>query len=144
MNPISADTLTNALRWRYATKIFDAEKKIPAPLWSALEESFRLTRSSLGLQPWHFIMITNDELRQRLRAHSWDQPQITDCSHLLVLAAKTDIDETEVNRWIDCIASTRGVTSESLSSYRDLMLGFLSPLSGADQNRTVIFRSKPE
>jgi nitroreductase len=123
MQPISGDVLLQALRWRYATKQFDAQKQIPASTWYALEQSLVLTPSSYGLQPWKFIVIRDPDLRAKLRQHSWNQPQVTDCSHYVVFAAKIKTSAEDVDRLIQAIASTRGVTTESLEFYRKMMLG---------------------
>jgi nitroreductase len=84
--------LIEALNWRYATKQFDPSRKIPAPVWEALEDALVLTPSSYGLQPWHFFVVTDPELKAALRPHSWNQPQVTDCSHHVVFATRRDID----------------------------------------------------
>jgi len=63
---MTPDQLLTALRWRYATKKFDPSKKIPAGVWSALEEALVLTPSSFGLQPWKFFVVDNPALRARL------------------------------------------------------------------------------
>jgi nitroreductase len=80
--------LLTALNWRYATKVFDSSKKIPADTWAALEESLVLTPSSFGLQPWKFFIIQDQELREKLVAHTWRQRQVADCSHLVVMTVK--------------------------------------------------------
>ena len=67
MPAITPETLLESLRWRYAVKRFDAERRIPDALWSSLEESLVLTPSSYGLQPWMFLVITSPELRAELR-----------------------------------------------------------------------------
>ena len=80
--------LLQALQWRYATKTFDPSQRIPSETWEALESALVLTASSYGLQPWKFLVITDPELRAQLRPHSWNQSQITECSHLVVLLKK--------------------------------------------------------
>ena len=61
-------TIIDALTWRYATKKFDTEKKISAEQLSTLKEALRLSPSSFGIQPWHFVVVENTELRAKLRA----------------------------------------------------------------------------
>src|SRR5260221_7762978 len=84
MNPISNEQLLNALEWRYATKLFDANKKIPADVWQTLERALILTPTSYGLQPYKFIVMTDAEKRAELLAHSWNQRQVVQCSHYVV------------------------------------------------------------
>ncbi|MFA7344249.1 MAG: NAD(P)H-dependent oxidoreductase [Terrimicrobiaceae bacterium] len=113
--------LIESLNWRYATKRFDPSKKIPAPVWEALEDALVLTPSSYGLQPWHFFVVTDTKLKAALRPHSWDQPQVTDCSHHVVFATRRDIDAAFVEKYLARIAHVRGIPIESLGFYRDMM-----------------------
>lgn len=122
---MTSETLLQDLRWRYATKKFDAAKAIPTELWSAVEESLVLTPSSFGLQPWHFVVITDEAVRAELMGHSWNQPQVADCSHFLVLTARKDIDEAFINAFIASTAEKRGLAVESLEEYRQMMVGFV-------------------
>ena len=127
MNPksISSSQLLDALRWRYATKAFDPNRKIAADTWSALEESLVLSPSSFGLQPYRFLVISDPATRERLFPHAWGQRQVVDASHFVVFAARTSVTEAEIDTFIAHIAQTRGVTPESLASYRGMMTGML-------------------
>src|SRR5205085_11219306 len=91
------EELLQQLRWRYATKKFDPSRKIPAKQWAILEEALSLAPSSYGLQPWRPFVITDPQVRQRLRPVAYDQPQITDASHLVVFAAKLKVTEQDVD-----------------------------------------------
>ncbi len=122
MTPITPDHLLEAQNWRYATKQFDASKKIPAATWQALEQTLILSPSSYGLQPWQFFVVTNPDLRAKLRPHSWNQAQITDASHLVVFAIPEEIDIPYMEKYLARIAEVRGVTLESLGFYRDMMM----------------------
>lgn len=115
--------LLDALQWRYATKVFDASKKIPADVWSALEKTLVLTPTSYGLQPYQFIIVQDPAKRAALLPHSWGQKQVVDCSHFIVFTARTDMKEADVNKLIERISSVRGIPAASLNSYRDMMLG---------------------
>lgn len=61
-------------------------------------------------------------LRQELRRHAWNQPQVTDASHLIIFCARKTIDERYVNDFVTRIAKIREVNRESLSSYERIML----------------------
>jgi len=117
------------LKWRYATKVFDSEKKISAELWEQVEESLVLTPSSFGLQPWKFLVITDQTVKEKLLEHSWNQAQVTDCSHLVVLTALKNLDEADVERFIKDIHSKRGGEVTALDPYKGMMTGFLSGMS---------------
>lgn len=124
--PVSNDTLVNQLRWRYATKQFDATKRISAADWATLEESLVLTPSSFGLQPWRFIVVTDQATKEKLVPVSWGQRQLADASHIVVFAIKKDVGPNEVEHYINRIAHVRGVSSDSLNGFRDVLLGFLA------------------
>jgi nitroreductase len=124
MQTLTPDALLGQLRWRYATKQFDPAKKIPADVWSALEEVLILTPSSFGLQPWKFIVVTDPEVKKSLSAVSWKQTQPADCSHHVVFATCTSLGDAEIDNYIGSIAATRGVTRESLAGFRGVMSGF--------------------
>lgn len=77
---MNAQELIKTLEWRYATKIFNPNRRIPEADWNALLESLHLSPSSLGLQMWKFIDVREPSVRAELRSVSWDQPQVTDSS----------------------------------------------------------------
>jgi nitroreductase len=130
MTPVPAETLIRQLSWRYATKKFDASKKIAPETWTALERAAMLAPSSYGLQPWKFVEVTDPKLRQTLRTHSWNQPQITDASHLVVFARRSEMTPSDVQRWVDRIVEVRGVPQQALAGYRDMMLGSVANPAG--------------
>jgi nitroreductase len=129
--PISATTLLQQLSWRYATKKFDAERKIPAETWAALEEALVLSPSSFGLQPWRFIVVKTPETRKALQEASWNQTQVVDASHLVVLASKNDVSEEYVGDFLSLVAETRSMDLALLDTYRGMILQFVSHLSKA-------------
>lgn len=117
--------LLQALKWRYAVKKFDSQKKIDELTWNVLQEVLILTPSSYGLQPWKFHIVTNQDLKQKLTLQSWKQKQIEDCSHLVIFTCKTHIDENYIQSFIDSLATSRGVASETLEGYKKVMIGDL-------------------
>ncbi len=114
--------LLASLEWRYATKAFDT-RKLPDATWAALEESLRLTPSSYGLQPWKFIVVNDPALRAKLRPVSWNQSQVTDASHLVVFARRTEVTEADVNEFFHQMVTERGADAAKLEPYRQMMLG---------------------
>jgi len=129
MNHISHTQLIDALQWRYATKSFDAAKKLSAELINTLIESLHLSPSSFGLQPWKFIVVENPELRAELRNHSWGQTQATDASHLIVLAVKEKIDAADVQQWIECLANTQSTPIENLAPLQGMIMHSVTTMS---------------
>ena len=114
--------LLASLEWRYATKAFDT-RKLPDATWAALEESLRLTPSSFGLQPWKFIVVNDPAVRAKLRPVSWNQSQVTDASHLVVFARRTEMTEADVNEFFNQIVSDRKIDASVIEPYRQMMLG---------------------
>lgn len=112
-----------ALQWRYATKAFDPEKKIPAETMAEIEQSLVLTPSSYGLQPWKFLILTDKATRESLVPHSWGQRQVADCSHFVVFTVKKTFGEADVDAYVARMAEVRGVPASALQSYRDIMVG---------------------
>ena len=125
MTPVPPSTLLNQLHWRYATKRFDPNRKIPADLWKTLEEVLVLAPSSFGLQPWKFVVVTNPETKRALVLHSWTQSQPGDCSHHVVFAVRKGLGAHDVERYVQRIMAVRGATRESLTPYQNIMLGSL-------------------
>jgi nitroreductase len=96
MNHLNTTDLLEHLNWRYATKQFDPAKTIAPEIWTALEDALVLTPSSYGLQPWKFLIITSPELKAQLQPFSWNQSQVTDCSHYVVFAIKKNLAAEDV------------------------------------------------
>ena len=118
---LEANQLLEALQWRYATKAFDASRQIDQATWQSLEQALVLTASSYGLQPWKFLVITDAAIRAELRPHSWNQSQITDCSHLVVLLKKRTINAADAERLIQATAAARGIEASALDGYRQMI-----------------------
>ena len=83
------------LDWRYATKQFDPTKKVSQEHLDTLLEAIRMTPTSFGLQPYHFYVISNEEIKNKIQAVAWNQPQIGTSSHLIVFTARTDLIENK-------------------------------------------------
>ena len=125
MNPVSTDTLLAALHWRYAVKKFDPAKTISTADWTVLEQALVLSPSSVGLQPWKFVIVTDPAMKARLKPAAWDQSQVTDCSHFVVFTVRKDLGADHVDRHINRMAEVRGVTAESLGKFRQMITGNL-------------------
>lgn len=123
---LTPDTLLSNLAWRYATKKFDIDKKIPAEIWNTLEEALILSPSSFGLQPWKFLVVNDKDVREKLKPVSWNQSQITDSSHLVVFARKLTIVPGDVEKLISKIAEVRKMPVENLAQYKGMMFGFIA------------------
>lgn len=118
--------ITELLKWRYATKKYDPSKTVPAEKVELILEAVRLTATSSGLQPFELFVITNAEIREKIKAVSWNQAQVTDCSHLLVFAAWDDITPERVNMMFDLTNQVRGTINEGWENYRKQLLGIVA------------------
>lgn len=118
-------TLIDALNWRYATKRMNG-RKIPAEKLERILEAARLSASSMGLQPYNIIVVENPELRQRIQPVAYNQPQITEASHLLVFAAWEDVTAAHANEYITQIAKTRGVGEDTLAGFKNSLMGIVN------------------
>ena len=107
--------------WRYATKKFDATKKVSDEDLETLIEATRLSASSYGLQPYHILVISNQETKEQLKPASWNQSQITDASHIIVFANATDFGEELVDDYVANVSQTRNIPEEGLRGYADFM-----------------------
>lgn len=116
-----SDLLTQ-LQWRYATKKMDPARAVPAEKVDRILEAIRLTASSSGLQPYTVLVVTNPEVRAKIRAHAWDQAQITDGSHLLVFAAWDHYTPERINAMFDLVNEERGMRNEGWEAYRQKLL----------------------
>jgi nitroreductase len=129
MKQLTPEQLLAALRWRYATKQFDAAQKIPDEVWDTLEETLVLTPSSFGLQPWKFIVVKDPELRLQLQAESWNQTQTTEASHFVVFAARTDLNSDDIESWIARMSEIQGRTLQDLAPMKGMIAGFCQAMS---------------
>jgi nitroreductase len=123
MSNMTNEQLLTALNWRYATKVFDAAKKIPADVWKTLEQSLVLTPTSYCLQPYKFLVINNPAKRAELLPHSWNQRQTVDASHFVVFTARTEMKEADVDKLIKRSVDVRKLPANALDAYRGRMLG---------------------
>jgi nitroreductase len=133
MKPISKEDILTRLHWRYATKKFDHIRKIPQEEWEILEKSLILSPSSFGFEPWKFLVVTNPEIRTKLVAASWNQSQVSDASHLLVLAAKQGMNVSDVEALIERTAEIRKTPSTVLEGYRSMLTTFISNHTALDE-----------
>lgn len=115
-------SLIDKLQWRYATKKMDPAKAVPPEKVEQILEAIRLTASSSGLQPYEVLVITNKEVREKIKPIANGQSQITDCSHLLVFAAWDTYTKKRINDAFDMTETIRNFTSESGTAYRQMLL----------------------
>ena len=114
--------LIEKLNWRYAVKRFDSTKKISDADWKTLEEALILSPSSYGLQPWKFYVVTDENVKKELQPHAWNQPQLVEASHIIVIAAKKDADANDIEKYVNRVMEVRGTKAEDLAMIKGMML----------------------
>jgi len=125
-------SVIESLNWRYATKIMTGEKISQQTLDNILEAT-RLSASSYGLQPYSIVVVSNPKIKAQLLPAAYGQSQIIDSSHLLVFCIWKNIGQTEVTSYINDIATTRGISSETLEGFANTILGTVTSLSEEQQ-----------
>ncbi|MEI8361338.1 MAG: NAD(P)H-dependent oxidoreductase [bacterium] len=121
--------IKNALAWRYATQVFDKDKKVSDDDINTILESGRLAPSSYGIEAWKFLVIRNVALRTKLKEAGYGQLKITDASHLIVIARRTDVRENIVNERVARTAKIQHQTEESLSGLAEMINGRINAVS---------------
>lgn len=129
---LDAETLLRVLDARYAVKLFDANRKIDDATWQTLEKALVLSPSSFGLQPWKFVVITDDALKAELLPHAWNQPSVTSASHLVVFFAKNVLGDEDVQKLMTATAEIRHMPQESLDGYAGMIGGAISHMTPED------------
>ncbi len=112
------------LNWRYATKKFDTSRKISDTDLEKVLEAIRLTPTSFGLQPYHFYVITNQEIKDKIQAAAWNQPQVGTSSHLLVFTARTDLMQNK-EEYFTLMSGGNPEIRAALKEFEDMMNGFI-------------------
>ena len=118
----SSDALIERMNWRYAAKKMDPAQPVPEDKVARIVEAARLAPTSSGLQPFELIVVTNPEVRARIREIAWNQAQITDGSHLLVFAAWDNYTADRINMMFDLTNDQRGFKNEGWENYRQMLL----------------------
>lgn len=124
-------SLIDTLNWRYACKKFDTSKKINEGQLDFLKESIRLTATSFGMQPFKVLIINNQELKDELKPVSWNQSQISDCSHLFVFCNYTKVTREMVDEYAALRAKVQEKTMEETMKYIDYLWSNVKEYSDA-------------
>ena len=113
------------LLWRYATKRFDPSKKLSEDKLHILKEAFNLTATSFGLQPLKLVVISNPELKEKLMPLSFNQIQVRDASHILILCVESKIDKNFILDHFKRVEGIRNTPREILEPFeKNLIASF--------------------
>lgn len=117
------------LRWRYATKKFDVDKKLSKEKLNIIKQAFNLTATSFGLQTINLVILENKDIRTSLVAHSYNQKQVLDASHLLVICIQDNIENADVNNYYKNIKTIRNTPDGILEPYRKDLVEMMANMS---------------
>ncbi len=113
--------LLDKLKWRYAAKAMNGQKVSQDKIDSIIEAA-SLAPTSSGLQPFEIMIVTNQEIKAKIKEIGWKQSVITDCSHLLVFAAWDTYTAERINKMFDLTNDIRGFKNEGWENYRQMLL----------------------
>ena len=110
------------LKWRYATKNFDERRKLTKEKLAILKEAFNLTATSYGLQPVKLVVVSDVEKIKQLVPMSYNQAQIGNASHILVLCTETNVDSKFIKNYFDLVEKTRKTSRDILASFEEYLI----------------------
>jgi nitroreductase/dihydropteridine reductase len=123
--------IIDSLNWRYATKKFDSSRKLSLEQVNVLKDAFNLTASSYGLQPIKLVVISNQELKNKLLESSMNQQQVVQCSHLLVICVETEIDEAYIETYFKRVIDIRQTPPDILESFKKSIINEFNDMSNS-------------
>jgi len=127
------NTFEDAMNFRHACKVFDDTKKIIDEDLNYILEAGRKSPSSFGMEPWKFLVITNEELKAKIRPACWNQIQVTSCSHLILVLAAIDAVKPEFEV-VERKFRRRTMPQEKLDMYLGLYASHLEKTLSTDDN----------
>jgi len=110
-----------SLEWRYAVKKFDADKSLTENQITTLKKAFNLTATSYGLQPLKLVVIKSKDIQKELVAHSWNQPQVLEASHLLVICIQKTYDKEEVTKYFNLVQKIRNTPDAIINPFKKFL-----------------------
>lgn len=113
-------SLIESLNWRHAIKKMNGQT-VPQEKVDKIIEAARLAPTSSNLQPFKIIEVTNQEIKEQLLPHSFDQKQIVDSSHILVFAAWDNYTAERIDGVFEYVNVQRGLPNKSDSEHRLLL-----------------------
>lgn len=137
----SEKNIIESLTWRYACKKFDTKRKLNKDQIDVLSKAFNLTATSFGLQPLKMLIVKNDALKAALLPHAYFQPQITTCSHLLILCIDTAFDEHSIDAYFDLEKDVRGTSEEIVGKFRNQLKTIYKKMDSQQIDTSAIYQA---
>ena len=120
------NTIIDKLKWRYATKKFDANKMLSLEKMNKLKEAFNLTATSYGLQPLKLVIVSDKAMQEKLVPLSMNQEQVKDASHVLIICVEKTVDAQHIKKYFDNVKKIRGTEDAVLNPFKDYLLASFS------------------
>lgn len=133
--------IIDSLTWRYATKKFDATKKLSQKQITTLKQAFNLTPTSFGLQPIKMIVINNKELQEKFVKYAFNQRQVADASHLLVICIQKDTTSQDINNYFDLEVKTRGTSKEIVEKFRQQLIDMYQGKTIEERKTSAVYQT---
>ena len=127
-------SIINQLKWRYATKSFDKERSLSDGQIQMLKEAFNLTATSYGLQTLKMVVVKDRDLRAKVLPNAYNQAQVVDCSHLLVLCIQDEINKGDVDSHFENVQKIRQTPDEVLDPFKTQLSSTIEQMPN-DQKR---------
>lgn len=129
--------LIEDLKWRHACKAMNGNK-VPQEKIDEILEAIRLAPTSLGLQVYKVFVIENKAIREQIYAEACPQQPVIGCSHLLVFAARTEVEAEDYDTYFGIMQSSRNKNDEYIANYRAKIEGFVNDKVGANQPHWLV------
>ncbi|WP_163716190.1 NAD(P)H-dependent oxidoreductase [Mangrovibacterium lignilyticum] len=126
-------SLLENLNWRYATKKYDPTRKVAQEDVDKIVEAARLAPTSSGLQQFRVIVVSNQELKEKMVPIAWGQEIMAEASHVLVFAAWDRYTEERIDKIYDYTTDERGLPRGRFGSYTDKLKAAYLPQT-AEEN----------
>jgi len=110
------NAIIDALHFRHACKKFDPDKTIAPKDLDTILAAARLSPSSFGMEAWKFLVLQSADIRKKLRPACWDQAQVTDSSHVVVILARPEL-VTPGSPYVDNSFARRGLPKDATKAY---------------------------
>jgi len=124
--------LINALNWRYATKKMSGEKVAEEKV-NQIVDAAHLAPTSSGLQPFEIIVVSNEELKQKIQPIAYNQSQIVDGSHLLIFASWDKYTDERIDSIFDHMNTERGLPLDNTNDYKNGLKNMLFSMTEEQQ-----------
>ena len=120
-------SLLESLQWRYATKKYNPEKKVSQQDIDKIVEAARLAPTSSGLQQFRVLVVSNQDIKNKLSPTMLNPEVMVDCSHVLVFAAWDRYTEERIDQIYARTTDERNLPRGRFDSYTDKIKGLYLP-----------------